>query len=75
MDMAFSLGQMEENMMEIILTIRNTDMAYSLGLMEENMKDHGRMENNMVKEHIHLEQEQKNMECGMMAKELTGSPV
>ena len=59
MDMAFSLGQMVENMMEIILTIRNTDMAYSIGLMEENMKDHGIMENNMVKEHIHPQQEQE----------------
>ena len=48
----FTLGVMEENMMESITWIRNTDMESTIGLMGDDMKDIGEMESNMVKENI-----------------------
>lgn len=48
----FSLGLMEESMMENIMMTRNKVMVFLPGQMVVNMKATGKMVNNMVKDYI-----------------------
>lgn len=67
-----SFGLMEENIMEIILRISNTDLVNLNGLMAENTKAAGKMENRMVRVFMSTQVENRRQENGQMEKELDG---
>ena len=72
MDQEFLHGMMVEDMKESTLMIKNKAMVFSLGLMVANMRANGRMENNMVLEHITLVKVKLRKVSGLMVKELHG---
>ena len=73
MDMGFSLGQMEEDMKDIIKMIKKKDMVFSYGMMENNIKVIGKMENKMEKVNsFFLLNKNGKKDYGKMVKELNG---
>lgn len=56
----------------ITIWIRSTDMEYIHGQMADNMMECGRMVNNMVKEHIMMQQVKEEKAFGLTEKELNG---
>ena len=66
-------GQMEEDMSDIINSIKRMVMGNSFGQMENIIKGNGKMENNMVMVSIEaLIWNKKEKHIGMMGRELNG---
>jgi hypothetical protein len=65
-------GKMAEDMRETISMIGSTDSVYTPGKTEDNISGTGKMENNMVKEHIDKQEAKRRKEFGKMEKELNG---
>jgi len=63
---------MVDNTKVIMLMTKKKDLVLFIGLMEENMKVGGRMESNMVWEHILLQVEKQKKVNGKMEKDFIG---
>lgn len=72
MDTEFTRGQMVDCMRENTIKIKSMALALILGLMAKNTREHGRMENSMVKEFSRAK-EYRDAVSGSTAKDSNGS--
>lgn len=64
----FTNGQMDENTMDNISTIKNRDKVHTRGRMEEDMRANGKMENNMVMESLQILRGVPELGFGLMER-------